>query len=159
MANSTKKQALASEGKQVGRFGIIGVLNTVIDFGFFNLLIKFANFSPIPANIVSTTIALTFSFIANKSYVFRVKGRSNLKQAAIFLAVTAFSIYAIQNGILYLFTEIWPYSFEFWYKLLEPLVGKIMSLEFAINNGAKAIAVGVGMVWNYLWYKKIVFRR
>lgn len=167
MKAKNNQSSATSETKQVGRFGLIGVINTVIDFGVFNLYValigltffKVLGFPLSPANLVSVTAAMTFSFIANKTYVFKAKGRSTLKQAIVFLSVTAFSVYIIQNGVLFLFTEVWPRSFEFWYNLLKPIIGGFITLEFATNNGAKAIAVGTGMVWNYLWYKKVVFRK
>lgn len=165
--SNNKKSHVGAETKQIGRFGIIGVLNTLIDFGVFNLFVwafglsffTILGFPLSPANLISTTAAMAFSFVANKSFVFRASGRSSLRQAAIFLTVTAFSVYIIQNGVLYLFTRVWPESFNFWYNLLKPAIGNFITLEFATNNGAKAIAVGTGMVWNYFWYKKFVFKK
>ena len=152
-------QASVSETKQVGRFGLIGILNTLIDFSLYNLLFALVGLAVIPANVISTSVAITFSFIANKTFVFRAGGVNRLRQAASFVVITVFSVYVLQNSVLYLFTKIWPDTFVYWYRLLEPLIGGIFSQEFVVNNGAKAMAVGVGMVWNYLWYKKVVFKR
>ena len=55
---------------QLIRFGLVGGVNTALDFG---LLFMFKAFGlPIGlANIVSTSIAFVFSFFANKKYTFK----------------------------------------------------------------------------------------
>ena len=53
------------------RFGLIGGLNTLLDFG---LLFAFSSILGVPklfANILSTSVAFVFSFFANKKYTFK----------------------------------------------------------------------------------------
>jgi len=154
------KTGVVAETKQIGKFGAVGIINTVLDFAVFNLLIIYAGFPRIPANIVSTTIAMTFSFLANKNFVFRDRSEFKIKQAAMFLVITAFGLYVIQNLVLWLLTEEWTGPLNLGYDLVELLgLDTIFSKEFVINNGAKVVATGFSMVWNYLTYKKIVFKK
>ncbi|HJN82340.1 MAG TPA: GtrA family protein, partial [Verrucomicrobiota bacterium] len=48
---------------QITLFSLIGALNTLLDFVIYNLLTK--KLSRIPSNILSTSVAMAFSFSAN----------------------------------------------------------------------------------------------
>ncbi|MBI3983734.1 GtrA family protein [Candidatus Microgenomates bacterium] len=152
------KNRIGSETRRVGRFGIVGIINTLLDFSLFNVMSALFGLPLLVANVISTSVAMTFSFIANRSFVFRSQDKHNLRQALLFLAGTAFSVYIIQNLILLLFTRLWPVPFELAHSLVDFLLRDVFSREFIVNNGAKFLAVGFGMVWNYLWYKRVVFR-
>ena len=49
--------------KQVGKFGVVGIMNTVIDFGVYNLLIFAFSFYAVYASIISVSIAIINSYI------------------------------------------------------------------------------------------------
>jgi putative flippase GtrA len=55
---------------------------------------------------------------------------------------TGFSAFVIQNVVIYVLTLGTPFGLPQWLWL----------------NAAKCCAVGLGMIWNYLTYKKVVFR-
>ena len=59
---------------QIGKFVSVGVINTLVDLGFFNLFRKIKGFSATTASYVSTTIAIIGSYIMNKSWTFASKG-------------------------------------------------------------------------------------
>jgi putative flippase GtrA len=143
--------------KHVGTFGLVGILNTLIDFVIYNLLSGEAGFSLIQANVVSTTCAMLFSFFANKHIVFKKKDGSIRQQALMFFLVTAFGLYVLQTGTIKLLTEVWTW----------PLTTIVASLhaaglhghdQFLVKNGAKAAATIVSLAWNYIIYKKVVFK-
>lgn len=147
------------ETKRVGKFGLVGIINTVIDFSVFNVLIIYASFSQIPANLVSTTIAMTFSFFANKTFVFKNKSNDYIRQVVLFLLVTAFGLYVIQNAVIFFLTESWLWPLEFAYSIVSFIkLDVIFSQDFVVNNGAKVIATLFSMTWNYIMYKKVVFK-
>ncbi len=148
-----------SQVRQVGRFGLIGIVNTVIDFGIYNLLFNLVGLALIPANLISASVAMVFSFVANKSFVFRSKGKFSFKQAVTFLIISAIAVYGIQNLFIYVFAKAWPSGLGTVYGWFKPIIGGIFSREFVIDNGAKALGVATGMVWNFLLYKRFVFRR
>lgn len=141
----------------MGKFGIIGVLNTLIDFGIYNVLSSFVGLSLVHSNLISTTAAMTFSFFTNKKVVFKKHNGSLAKQAAVFFVVTAFGLYVIQTGTILVLTDLWLWPMHTAVALAHAL-GITGHDHFLIKNGAKALATGLSLGWNYMMYKKVVFR-
>lgn len=133
-----RRVAAASRHKYV-RFGLVGVVNTAVDFGLFNTLILVIGLPVIVANVIATTTAMFVSFLLNRNSVFRSKGNSRI-EIVLFFATTLTGLWIIQNGAIL---------------LLYPLFG---TLPVALKlNLIKAIAIIIGLVWNYLWYSRVVF--
>jgi putative flippase GtrA len=152
------QQTAGAEVSRVGKFGIVGIINTLIDFAIFNALGKFAGWPPIPSNIVSTSTAMIFSFFANKKLVFKSDSGSMLKQAGIFLITTAFGLYVIQTGIIWLLVHQWTAPMELVVKIVRGVGIHFFKDDFYVNNGAKAVATVASLTWNYILYKKVVFK-
>ncbi|MFC7764908.1 GtrA family protein [Leucobacter soli] len=55
------------------RFVLVGLANTAIDFGLLFAL-RALGVPLVPANMISTAVALAFSFFANRSFTFRAAG-------------------------------------------------------------------------------------
>ena len=146
------------ETKRVSKFGLIGALNTLIDFALFNILIYLGLYRII-ANIFSTTIAMAFSFTTNKSWVFRSKQGNVLRQVVMFWGVKAFGLYIIQNIVILFLTEVWLAPLNLAYDIVS-LIGlqEVFSKTLVANNGAKATATLFSLTWNYLLYKRLVFK-
>ncbi len=144
--------------KQAGKFGVVGVANTFLDFFIFNFCSKFLRLALIPSNTISTTIAMTFSFIANRKVVFKDGDRTATHQALIFFAVTAFGLYVLQNGIIHLLAITWPGPLLGVVKAIRHLGLSMFSDAFYVNNGAKAVGTVASLAWNFIMYKKVVFR-
>jgi len=156
---SQANPAARSEAKRVGKFGIVGVINTLIDFAVYNGLHFWFGFGLVVANIISTTLAMIFSFYANKNHVFeQPQTGSWAKQGLVFFLVTAFGLYVLQNGTIVLLTSVWTAPLDLVVRLVH-VVGLYPTLSdrFVINNGAKAVATAVSLTWNYIMYKKVVF--
>lgn len=146
------------EAKQVGKFGAVGVINTLLDFTLFNLLTQYLLFPAVASNIVSTGTAMTFSFFANKVWVFSNQGKEIFKQAVLFISVTLFGLWVIQTGIIFILQQIWTWPLEFGYSIVELVrLDGILDQKLVFDNGAKVIGTFFSMVWNYLLYKKVVF--
>lgn len=58
-----------SLGSKLGRFAMVGVANTVIDIAGFALFLKLA-VPPLAANVLSWSVAVAFSFVANRLWSF-----------------------------------------------------------------------------------------
>ncbi len=146
--------------QRIIKFGLVGVVNTLIDFVIFNILSgKRFGFSKIKANLVSTTVAMTFSFLINKRFVFEANGGNYAMQVAAFLAVTAFGLYVLQNIVIYGLTEVWTFPGDLATKILQRLgLGKLFKPDFVMKNTAKLAATAVSLVWNYLLYQQIFLR-
>lgn len=130
---------------QAAKFGQIGVLNTAIDFGILNFFIGFTNITSgrgiIAINIASFTAALINSYFWNKNWVF---GGAKKSSFLTFVFVTLIGL-SINTGIVYTLTTF-----------VEPMV---VESETLWANVAKALATGLSMVWNFLGYRLVVFRK
>lgn len=152
------KHPPVSEVKRIGKFGVVGVLNTLIDFIIYNLLSSKTTLTLIQSNLISTSVAMTFSFWANRKLVFESRKGSPIKEAVIFLAVTAFGLYILQNGIIHLLTVNWTGPVHLAIRVVHGLgLSSKLSDSFVIKNSAKLAGIVVSMTWNYLTYRKWVF--
>lgn len=156
-----------TEAKRVGRFGIIGILNTLVDYSLF---IGFTKVFSIPlesvwmAKLPSGAVAMVFSFIMNRTWVFKSKSQNVAKQAAEFFPVTMVGVFVIQTGLVQLFSSRLPFFGKLAYTIGESL--KIVSLApeilteaFVIKTVAFGIATLASLTWNYMMYKYVVFRK
>lgn len=128
---------------QLIRFGLIGVINTVLDFGLLFIL-KSIGLMVTTANIFSTSIAFVFSFFANKKYTFRSSGTNIVREMILFVAVTLFGLWVLQTGVIWL--------------VLPHLSKLLRSSEMGLLV-TKLIATAVSMTWNYILYDKLVFKK
>lgn len=147
-------------GTVLAKFGLIGVLNTIIDFGIFNVLTsKRIGWRKIPANLVSTTFAMIFSFIMNRGFVFNATGGNVYLQGIEFFAVTMFGLYVLQNLTIYLLLHVWRWPVDLAWRVVKLLhVNRWFSKDFVEKNAAKAAATLVSLTWNYLLFSFIVFK-
>ncbi len=135
------------------RFLIIGSVNTVIDFTILNTLVSGFEFDRIRANIVSTTIAMAFSFWANRTLVFKSDSKRYQNEAALFIAGTLFGLYFIQSIVIYLLTELWTAPLDSLANLIT-----VVDSSVVLTNGAKAVATVATLFWNFIFYKYVVFK-
>lgn len=140
-------------------FCLVGVATTVIDFAVFNLLSRSRiGWRPIPANIVSVALAMTWSFLANWFIVFHPDDYAWLQRAGRFLVTTAFSAFVLQNVVLYVTTGVWRWPSRVGVALARRLgLQRRFSDEFIARNTCKVLAVTTGLVWNFCWYKLFVY--
>lgn len=123
------------------RFMVVGGANTAIDFGVLFIL-KNIGLSAIVGNYFSTTVALIFSFFANKTFTFKSDSKTSKVQFAKFLIITLVGLWIFQPIIIYgiqiLLTD---YNLD---SNLVLFIGKIIATCFTL-------------VWNYILYKKFVY--
>lgn len=145
---------------QVGKFGVVGILNTLIDFVVFNLLSsKRIGFSKVTANICSTTLAMIFSFFANRQAVFSGGNSNPFTQAVLFFVITGFGLYVLQTGALHVLVDVWRWPRRLVDRVLKITgLNKRFSTDFVLKNGAKAGASILSLTWNFFLYKYVVFR-
>ena len=146
-----------TEFKRVFLFGMVGAFNTLLDFAVYNVLSGEFGFSLVKANIVSTTVAMVFSFFANKHVVFKPSGGNAAAQAVKFWVVTAVGLYILQTGTIWLLTDVVPEPINFGL-FVSHTFGITGHDEFLTKNLAKAVATCVSLIWNYIMYKKVVFK-
>jgi len=131
---------------QVAKFGLVGVLNTLIDLGIYNLLISATGYdkgNPVVIfGVISFSAAVINSYTWNKKWVF-VDGQSQNRQFLSFIIVSLIAA-GVAAGIIKVMTEY-----------MNP-VGGLTQAQWA--NVPKLIAIAFSLVWNYLGYKFIVFK-
>lgn len=148
--------------KEVGRFlkfAVVGALGAVIDFSTLNLLIQFAGFPKILANACSFTAAVISNFIWNRLWVYpETRGEPLTRQFVQFFFVNAVGL-AINTAIFYS-TDHWLLGEA---GLLSGPVGALaptagMTHFDLAYNGAKMIATGVVLFWNFFVNRFWTFR-
>lgn len=122
------------------RFALVGVANTGIDLVLFAVLIASGS-GVLMANTLSTSAGMAFSFLANRSFSF---GSSAPLRSTIgpFLAVTLVCLWVIHPLVILAVEAV--------------LTGAGLRADAALLAG-KVAAIGVGLVWNYTWYRRVVF--
>ena len=120
---------------QIAKFGIVGVVATVIDYAVLMLLSQGFGMDPVVAAGISFCVSLVFNYVASMCYVFSHKeGMSRKKEFAIFIALSAIG-FALNELIMKL---------------------GVMTLgdSAAMVTVVKLCATSVVMAWNFLSRKK-----
>jgi putative flippase GtrA len=112
------QQASANAG-QVGKFVVVGVVNTALGYGVFAALWYFLEAYWHPLAVLTLTYALvaSFAFILHRTFVFL--GTNPLAQSARRYVVVSLTSLAINSFLLQLLTAVWA---------LEVLFGQAVSL-------------------------------
>lgn len=133
---------------QFAKFAAVGFLNTAIDFGILNLLIFLTGITKgvgiIGINSVSFLSAVTNSYFWNKGWTFQLGTQVRAGEFLQFVVVTFIGL-LINNSIVFAGTT--------WFS---PLFGLDAVLWV---NFVKAAGVVVALIWNFIGYKLIVFRK
>ena len=125
------------------RFLAVGGFNTLLDFGLL-FIFKAMGLPVITSNILSTSIAFCFSFIANKKYTFQSTDANIKREIVLFILVTLFGLWILQTIVIQ--------------SLLYPLSALGLTEDVSLFV-AKIIATAVTMVWNYVGYSRLVFKK
>ncbi|MFA4999486.1 MAG: GtrA family protein [Parcubacteria group bacterium] len=133
---------------QFGKFAVVGLLNTAIDFGVLNLLIFVTGvregITIFFLNGISFAIATANSYLWNKYWTFRDRESVRVFQIGQFLVISAIGA-VLNSGIVY---------------LISTFVSPLFNLSPAVwVNMAKILATGVSFIWNFAGYKFVVFKK
>lgn len=141
--------------RQQVRFLLAGAVNTGLDFLLLNALTLAFGLPTLLANSITVTIGITISYLLNHFFVFRHPEPISFARYAKFFAVTGFSSLVLQNVIIFLFELLFESQFGNSLLLFAgPQGQRVIEL-----NVAKATAVLIGLIWNYSFYRLVVFRR
>lgn len=124
------------------RFGLVGVANTSLDFAILFILVGLG-LDKLPSNFISTSIAFIFSFFVNKSFTFKSKEGNVKKQFGLFIVVTIIGLWVLQPLII---------TGVSW------LLGGSGWADSYILFIAKVVATVGSLIWNYLFYSRLVFK-
>lgn len=137
-------------------FTLIGGLNTLLDFAILFTL-KSIGLSLILANICSTTVTFAISFFLNKKITFKSETQNKkdiAREMVFFTIITLFGLWVIQNIIISITKPIIIYYFGD----INILFVNISQDNFAILT-SKIIGTIFSLIWNFILYKKVVFKK
>lgn len=126
-------------------FSVIGGINTALDFIILFVLASFG-VKIFIANIFSTGTTFIISFLMNKKITFKSVSNNKkelIREMVLFILVTLFGLWVIQNIVISTAMPI----FE------NLLKNKRISLLLS-----KLIATIFSLIWNFILYKKVVFK-
>ena len=136
-------QELVKKHAEKLRFAIVGAGNTAFDFAILFILVALG-VDKIVANYFSTGAAFIVSFFVNKSFTFKSKGGNVKKQFALFILITIIGLWVIQPLIITGIATLLANS------------GLTAGIILFI---AKIIATVASLIWNYLFYSRLVFKK
>jgi putative flippase GtrA len=138
-------EARAAFFKKAASFGLVGVVNTLIDFGIFWIAVQKIGLHLVPANMMSWTVAITGSYVMNSMFTFAAESGRKLswRAYATFLASGLVGLVANTTTLV--------------------VAAKLMTELIANENGqlaaAKLCAIAVSFVVNFSLSHFVVFRR
>ena len=116
--------------KQIIKFGIVGGLAFIIDYGIYTLLSQLLGIYYILASIISFSISVIFNYILSIKWVFDVTKKQTTKDFIIFIVLSVIGL-IINSIILYICVELFN---------IHDMIGKI-------------IATIIVMVYNFITRK------
>lgn len=133
--NAERRAAIRRHGAQLARFGGVGILCAITDFGLFAGFIALGA-PPIPANIASFLVANVEGYFLNGRLTFRHEGREPLSPKGYAKYFGAYSASLVLSTVIV--------------GVLAHRIGPLY---------AKGLATAVAAVWNYAVSALIVFRK
>lgn len=130
------------EGARLWRFALVGLLNTLVDFGLFNLLVLLlatpGGFALLACNAAAFLAANLCSYACNRSWTFASTSSASLKEYSAYFGISLV-------GLLLNTLALW-------------LLTGGAAESFLQLNLAKAGATAVSMVWNFCGYRVLLSR-
>lgn len=156
-----------STTEQVTRFGLVGIMNTLIDYFLYITITKVFSI-PLEqvwvAKLISGSVAIVNSFYFNRTWVFeRSKSKHANQQFVRFIISTFIAVYVIQLSLVQFFSSEFQYFGQLCYQILTDvgMVGVLPSIlteAFVIKTVAFGLATLASMTWNFLLYKLWAFK-
>lgn len=117
--------------EQIVKFGIVGVIAFVIDFGVMVFLTEVFHVNPVASATVSFIVSVVFNYVASMRYVFAHReGMSRTREFVVFVVLSVIGL-AINDALMWTGTEL-------------------VALDY---RAVKIFATAVVMVWNFVTRK------
>ena len=121
--------------RQVGRFGVVGVAATLLDYAVLMALSQLAGVPVLYASAASYVVSLVFNYAASMRYVFTHReGMSRGREFALFVVLSVIGL-----GI----NQV----------VMAACTAALGASAFAVT-ASKAVATAVAMVWNFASRKR-----
>lgn len=136
---------------QLFKYGVIGVMNTLITAVSFYLLNTWLKVPYGPANIIGYVLGVINSFIWNRNWVFKTK--KNFKREALLFGCGFIVCWILQGGVSLLLLE------GFGWKNLPVDTIPFLPMEKAGQNIVMVISMVVYTIANYVYNRTVTFRQ
>ena len=121
--------------EQILKFGVVGIIATVIDFGVLFILSQMLGMDPVLSAGISFCVSLVFNYVASMKYVFT--HREDMSRAREFVIFLVLSVTGLALNEL----------------IMAAGVAALGNSALSVM-GTKVIATGLVMVWNFVSRKK-----
>ena len=116
---------------QFMKFGVVGVIAFVIDYGLLALLTELFGFNYLVSATISFTASVVFNYVASMRYVFTHKeGMSRRREFVIFVVLSVIGL-LINNGCMWAGVEL-------------------LGVHYLLT---KIVATAIVMIWNFVTRK------
>lgn len=116
--------------QQILKFGVVGGLAFLIDYGLLYLLTEYLNIYYFISSIISFIISLIFNYILSVKWVFDVDKKQTIKEITLFVVLSIIGL-AINQLIMYIGVD----KLSLYYMLV------------------KLISTVIVMIWNFITRK------
>ncbi|TCD54146.1 GtrA family protein [Alloscardovia theropitheci] len=125
---------------QIAKFGVVGIIAAVLDFGILNILVALFHMNATLAGTISFILSLIFNYAASMKYVFVHRpDMARWMEIVIFIVSANIGLF-INVLILWVSTDV----------LLPAGVQPGDTLYTIYTNGGKIVATVVVAVWNFV---------
>ncbi len=123
------------------KFGIVGALAFVVDFGVFNLVLLLTRGDkPLTAKTVSVVLATMVAYLGNRHWTFRHRGRSGLRRE--------YALFFVLNGVGLAIALV---CLWFSHYVLD------LRSHLADNVSANGVGLALGTLFRFWSYRRWVF--
>ncbi|WP_255945161.1 GtrA family protein [Streptomyces odontomachi] len=131
---------LGALGREITKFGVVGGLGLVVNFGVFNLFRLCTPLSTVQCGLAGTGVAVVVNYLGYRYFTYRDRDKSGVaREFSLFVLFSAASL-TIENGGLYAALH--------WF-------GWDTALQ---DNLVKALGIAVATVFRFWSYRTWVFR-
>ena len=136
--------------EQVLRFGIVGVISTLVDFAIYTILCNGFHIPYLIAGVCGFSISLVVNYLLSMKYVFeRRDDMSRKREFMLFAGMSAVGL-VLNEIILYICIDL-IYGHWAWLSGWLP--------QHWANVGAKVAATGIVMVYNFVSRKLVLEKK
>ncbi|MFZ3151263.1 MAG: GtrA family protein [Anaerolineaceae bacterium] len=133
------------ESVRFRKFILVGILNTLVDFGFMNLFTAAFNFSLVQAQAISFVLAVLTSYMLNRKWIYPDSTESSMvNQFGKFLLISLAGL-AIRTILI-------PVCDRWFIQVIQASILKNGSVDPVVlsHNAALALVIPITMILNYL---------
>jgi putative flippase GtrA len=124
---------------ELAKFGVVGAVNTVLDFALANVLHLGLHWHALAAKSTSVAVAATSSYFMNRHWTFRHRARTGLRRE--------YSLFFLLNGVGLLIADACIVVVQDGFHRTGPLW----------FNVAQVAGLAIGMLFRFTSYKRWVF--